>query len=101
MEARSVEDNGEGICFHIYAYNYQPGVLIDYRTGESMADYREEEITAEQTGLNYILNTSSKKCHNADCSQGKSIKEENKSAYPGSREALIILGYEPAGCCKP
>ena len=35
MEAWSVEDNGEGICFNIYAYNAQPGVVIDYATGES------------------------------------------------------------------
>ena len=37
MEAFSVEDNGEGICFHIYAYNNQPGVTIDYATGNSFA----------------------------------------------------------------
>lgn len=35
MEAYSVEDNGEGVCFNIYAYNVQPGVEIDYATGES------------------------------------------------------------------
>ena len=35
MEALSVEDNGEGICFNIYAYNNQPGVDIDYTTGKS------------------------------------------------------------------
>lgn len=35
MEAWSVEDDGEGICFHIFAYNVQPGVTIDYATGES------------------------------------------------------------------
>ena len=35
MEAISVEDNGEGICFNVYAYNAQPGVSIDYATGES------------------------------------------------------------------
>jgi len=35
MEAYSVEDNGEGICFHVYAYNAQPGVAIDYLTGLS------------------------------------------------------------------
>ena len=38
MEAWSVEDEGEGICFHVYAYNNQPGVLIDYATGESTAE---------------------------------------------------------------
>ena len=35
MEAESVEDAGRGICFHVYVYNVQPGVEINYRTGES------------------------------------------------------------------
>ena len=35
MEGYSVEDNGAGVCFNVYAYNVQPGVSIDYATGES------------------------------------------------------------------
>lgn len=35
MEAFSVEDEGEGICFNVYVYNVQPGVVIDYATGDS------------------------------------------------------------------
>ena len=35
MEAWSVEDQGQGICFHVYCYNVQPGIVIDYATGES------------------------------------------------------------------
>ncbi len=35
MEAYSVEDKGKGICFHVFVYNVQPGVTIDYATGES------------------------------------------------------------------
>lgn len=35
MEGYSVEDQGEGICFNIFAYNVQPGISIDYETGES------------------------------------------------------------------
>jgi len=35
MEAFSVEDEGEGICFNVYVYNVQPGVSIDYATGDS------------------------------------------------------------------
>ena len=35
IEAKSVEDNGEGICFNVYIYNIQPGVEIDYSNGNS------------------------------------------------------------------
>lgn len=35
IEAQSVEDNGEGICFNVYVYNVQPGVSIDYSNGKS------------------------------------------------------------------
>ena len=35
MEAYSVEDNGEGVCFNIYVYNVQPGITIDYATGDN------------------------------------------------------------------
>lgn len=35
MEGWSVEDEGEGVCFCVYAYNAQPGILIDYKTGDS------------------------------------------------------------------
>ena len=35
MEAWSVEDEGTGVCFNVYCYNVQPGVEIDYATGES------------------------------------------------------------------
>jgi len=35
MEAYSVEDNGKGICFNVYVYNVQPGIIINYETGES------------------------------------------------------------------
>lgn len=35
IEAYSVEDNGRGICFCVYVYNVQPGIKIDYATGES------------------------------------------------------------------
>lgn len=38
IEAWSVEDNGQGICFNVYCYNVQPGVIIDYTTGESYAE---------------------------------------------------------------
>lgn len=38
MEAKSVEDNGADILFNVFCYNVQPGVSIDYATGESSLD---------------------------------------------------------------
>ena len=38
MEAYSVEDDGDGVCYNVFCYNVQPGVEIDYQTGESWAE---------------------------------------------------------------
>lgn len=38
LEAYSVEDSGEGVCFHVFLYNIQPGIRIDYQTGENWAE---------------------------------------------------------------
>lgn len=111
IEAWSVEDEGKGVCFNIFAYNIQPGIMIDYMTGES------EEITdnvagqsedADETSSNgidetqeYILNVNTQKFHFPSCSSVQEIKEKNKRAFTGSRQWLLENGYEPCGRCKP
>ena len=103
MEAWSVEDNGEGICFNVFVYNVQPGITIDYATGESaLADENDTGTTQEKANVTkYVLNTSGKKFHKPDCSSAKNMKKENKKTYKGTREELIEQGYEPCGNCKP
>lgn len=103
MEALSVEDEGEGVCFHVYVYNNQPGVAIDYKTGESRlssgSDPGSED--ASEASEEYILNTGSRKFHLPTCTSVETMKEENKEIFQGSRDDLIAEGYEPCKNCNP
>lgn len=101
LEAKSIEDNGEGICFHVFVYNAQPGITINYADGSSRLTSDGEKAQAQSGEGVYVLNTNSKKFHTSSCSQGKSIAEKNRKEYSGDRQSLIDEGYEPAGCCKP
>lgn len=107
MEAMSVEDKGDGICFNVYIYNVQPGIEIDYATGESCLAQNNAgtENTAggseQEKTVTYILNTNSKKFHEPGCSSVSEMSESNKQYYSGSRSDLLKQGYEPCGNCKP
>lgn len=99
MEAQSVEDDGEGIAFNVYCYNVQPGVEIDYATGDSWLAEQTEATTGG--GQTYVLNTSSQKFHLPECSSVESIQEQNKQTVTCDRQDLIDQGYEPCGRCDP
>ena len=104
MEALSVEDGGEGVCFNIYAYNVQPGVVIDYATGESWREgdeAQESDSDTSQSEVTYILNTSSKRFHLPDCPSVEAMKPQNREETDKSREELLQRGYQPCGQCKP
>lgn len=112
VEAYSVEDDGEGICFNIYIYNAQPGVSIDYRTGKShLSSETPEETTTEETTTEqqigddeeakFILNTNTKKFHKESCSSATDMKEENREEFIGTKNELKELGYTACGSCKP
>ena len=49
MEAYSIEDNGAGICFNVFAYNVQEGIDIDYASGESSLCTKQESQEVVQT----------------------------------------------------
>ena len=123
MEGYSVEDKGAGVSYCVFAYNVQPGIEIDYATGESkLADgaQQEEQKTAtvtptpspepekqepvtrsEASQADYILNTNTKKFHYPTCSSVNDMKEKNKQEFSGTRDETIALGYSPCGRCKP
>ena len=107
MEAYSVEDDGDGICFYVYVFNRQPGVKIDYLTGDSVADGTVKSASGETTSAEkeetktYVLNISNGKFHLPDCDSVKKMKEENKQIMKCKRYELINAGYSPCGSCKP
>ena len=123
MEGYSVEDKGAGVSYCVFTYNVQPGIEIDYATGESkLADgaQQEEQKTAtvtptpspepekqepvtgsEASQADYILNTNTKKFHYPTCSSVNDMKEKNKQEFFGTRDETIALGYSPCGRCKP
>ncbi len=100
MEAYSVEDKGEGVFFHVFLYNVQPGITIDYATGESWLDDSKTTEDNEKT-LNYVLNTNTHKFHKGNCESVRDIADSNKEVYTGNRGDLINMGYEPCKRCKP
>lgn len=107
MEAWSVEDKGEGLCYNVYIYNVQPGVEIDYTTGESWEsgeapkEEKTEKTDKSNEKVHYVLNTSSKKFHLPTCSGVENMNDSKKVNFQGPRSDAIAEGYEPCGQCKP
>lgn len=115
MEGYSVEDDGDGICFCIFAYNVQPGVTINYATGDSTLDgaastsepsVAHEPSSDTQAGTStaeahYVLNNNTKKFHLSSCASADDIKDSNREDYYGSREDLIERAYVPCKRCNP
>ena len=111
MEAYSVEDDGDGICFNVFCYNVQPGLVFNYTTGTSKEtgvasvksddDTTTSNVSTAADTKTYVLNTRSLKFHTPDCSSISKIAEYNKEEETISRSELIAEGYEPCGICKP
>ena len=97
MEALSVEDEGDGICYNVYCYNVQPGVVIDYSSGGSRAADTAQTDAADEP--EYVLNTNSKKIHLPTCASVDSISQANKQFYTGDYADLLSQGYSLCGNC--
>ena len=110
--------------------NVQPGIGIDYATGDNWAEssgtYQSTEASvAEKTPApqpetdtavqitpelsapqetqqtTYVLNTNTMKFHYPTCSSVDDMKEKNKQIYTGSRDEVINMGYVPCKRCNP
>ncbi len=93
MEAYSVEDAGKSVCFNVFAYNIQPGVSIDYQSGDSKVSTSVNVLSAARelleshwlpplsdhtqtptanigpsvAGITYIVDTQTHRYHTGDC----------------------------------
>lgn len=99
MEAYSVEDEGKGVSFCVYVYNKQPGIEIDYKTGESSLMDPSEESGDEKEQFTYILNTNTKKIHLPSCSSVKEMKKEYQKEMQGDLDELEKEGYSACKKC--
>ncbi|MGN0256257.1 MAG: DNA/RNA non-specific endonuclease [Chordicoccus sp.] len=130
MEGKSVEDNGAGVLFCVYCYNVQPGITIDYATGDSsessdagtaaQAQANQAANTQDQTNqaaptvtpapqtaadanqaeTTYIGNANTHVFHRPDCSSVARMSDKNKVTF-SSREEAINAGYDPCEICNP
>ena len=115
MEAYSVEDDGDGICFCVFVYNVQPGIYLDYSNGANRIATEDDQIggavgtpgtdtgggtgdTGETEEEVYIINTNTKKYHKPTCHYANS---KNTEEFVGEKAELESQGYTPCGVCKP
>lgn len=129
LEALSVEDAGAGVRMNVFCYNVQPGVTIDYTTGENHASEStaiddagsaqptpseqaapldggdaaqpDEGAASVDPNATYVLNTSSMRFHLPTCDSVDEMAADNREAFYGTRDEAIALGYEPCGNCTP
>ena len=111
LEAYSVEDQGEGICFHVYVYNLQPGVTIDYQTGNSRLTNEEtnseetekednstpqqnqpQEESDDTSSVVVYITPTGKRYHNSSTCGGKNSKKTDL-------QAALALGLTPCKKC--
>ena len=112
MEAYSIGDKGESVCFNVYCYNVQPGITINYATGSSTGPKEEinsspskpttsstpaqkpqPETSIEQNSQMVWLPKTGSKYHSySGCSNMKNPRQVSK-------EEAERLNYEPCKKC--
>lgn len=102
MEAWSVEDQGTDICFYVFCPNVQPGVVIDYATGDNWLNSEERTSFSNKMYADitdYVLNKNSKKYHLPSCDSVEDISVKNRKEYHGTQQELEKDGYTACKKC--
>ncbi len=105
MEAESVEDGGAGVSFNVFCHNVQPGIQIDYQTGQSRRS-QDAGPTGESSSIQpsadqvmYVLNVNSGKFHLPDCPSVSKMSDRNKREVTSTLDQMRAEGYSPCANC--
>ena len=94
IEAKSIEDNGSGIEFNVYCYNVQPGITINYATGESSGPEYTGNNSSKQETTTVVSNSesSNKDTSNSsnETSSVETSKEENTTTKSETKSTYIL-----------
>lgn len=89
MEGYSVEDEGDGICFCVYAYNVQPGITIDYATGDSWLSSEKGNSDSSSGGNSAVSQSAADKSGTQQAAvQTESVKETSAPVSTGAEYIL-------------
>lgn len=89
MEGYSVEDEGDGICFCAYAYNVQPGITIDYATGDSWLSSENGNSDSSSGGNSAVSQSAADKSGTQQAAvQTGSVKETSAPVSTGTEYIL-------------
>ena len=89
MEGYSVEDEGDGICFCVYAYNVQPGITIDYATGDSWLSSESGNSDSRSGGNSAVSQSAADKSGTQQAAvQTESVKETSAPVSTGTEYIL-------------
>jgi DNA-entry nuclease len=101
MEVWSVEDEGKGICFNVFCYNVQPGIEIDYATGESKRVINiassDENANSEDTSAPKSLKENDSSSENEDKASAeidKQISSETEKKLDNEKNNEVETGEE-------
>ncbi|MCD8347283.1 MAG: DNA/RNA non-specific endonuclease [Lachnospiraceae bacterium] len=87
MEAMSVEDEGAGVLFNVYCYNVQPGIGIDYATGDSWIEDAEVLAASAKTSEE----TSEREASIADSVNASEVEISASAQVAGEAEGTTYI----------
>lgn len=90
--------------FCAYIANINPGVIIDYATGENWeagTDTDAEDPSTLPGAQDYVVNRSNGKFHLPTCRYAESMSASNREEMRAPRSWMMANGYDPCGVCNP